>query len=75
MKSQSRRAVRFGSLFLVVALVLAACDSGGETTDTTTGGTGEGEGEESSCWYGLPVIGMPHRTATRVQRTVRERST
>jgi ABC-type glycerol-3-phosphate transport system substrate-binding protein len=61
MKSQSRRAVRFGSLFLAMVLVLAACDSG-ESTDTTTGGTGgEASGEPvellvwaSRDWYAPP---------------------
>ena len=61
MKSQSRRAIRFWSLFLVTVLVIAACD-GGETTDTTTGGTGgEASGEPvellvwaSRDWYAPP---------------------
>ena len=61
MKSQSTRAVRFWSLFLVTVLVIAACDSGGETTDTTTGGTGAEGGEAvellvwaSRDWYAPP---------------------
>ena len=61
MKSQSRRGLRFGSLFLAMVLVLAACDSG-ESTDTTTGGTGgEASGEPvellvwaSRDWYAPP---------------------
>ena len=55
MKSQSRRAVRFGSLFLAMVLVLAACDSG-ESTDTTTGGTG---GEARWRAGRAPGVGIP----------------
>ncbi|MGH8949730.1 MAG: hypothetical protein ACRDXF_12790, partial [Acidimicrobiia bacterium] len=61
MKAQSRRVVRFWSLFLVVVLIVAACDSGDDATDTTTGGTGAEGGEQvellvwaSRDWYAPP---------------------